>query len=645
MTKPFRFFAPLIERQTDKVIWILIGLYVSFFSLVSWLKYNSFSYGDFDLAVHAQTVWNILHGSIYTSILGISFLGNHLNLILFLIAPVYAVFKHPFTLLFFQASALGLAAYPLYRLAKEELSRLLGVTLAFIYLLYPALGYANLFEFHPPVFATSFLLFMFYYFKKGRFGKFSLFMLLALFCQENISLIIMMFGIYAIFAKRQPRWVIMPTAVGAIWFWVSVGKIMPYFNRETVQFVTIYAHLGDNIFEIFKTILLHPLKVLQLMFTKTNIIYLTQLFAPLGLAPLLSPGTLLPILPAFLQHLLSSRSTEHTIYYHYTAEMVPFIFISTVYGIKRLIKFKSLKNNQGLLIGVLLIICLASNIYLGPHLNIITNLSAFRKDYLDSQKECFINSLPKDAKVVATFEFLPKLAHRKELYSFHHVVMGSYTLSKKQYLLPASAEYALIDFNDFLTFYCFYIPGKGDRNIRNFLKEGKWGILDSFETLVLFKRNYKSPYRLCNILGTEPAISNRLQVRIDENLQLLGYDIKEIKNGKNRQLHLIFYWKCLTPTEKSYGAFIDLTDKTGKVVHRVLQPFGYRIYPASSLSKGQIMKEDYRLFISSKLPKGNYQLKMGLFNSQENKMAKVSSATDTTLDALGRINLAIVNKD
>lgn len=645
MIKSLRPLVRLVERQADKIIWTLICLYVSFFCLISWLKYNSFSYRDFDLAVHAQTVWNILHGSIHSSILGIDFLGNHTNLILFLIAPVYAIFAHPCTLLVLQTIALGLAAYPLYRLAKEELNRLLGIIVVLMYLFYPALGYTNLFEFHPPVFATCFLLFMFYYFKKGSYGKFLLFTFLALLCQENISLIIFMVGIYGIFAKRQAKWIVMPAAIGGIWFWVSVSKLIPYFNKETVQFINIYGHLGETGFEIFKSVLLDPLKILPVIFTKTKIIYLIQLFAPLGVTPLFNVGTLLPILPIFMQHLLSLRPTEHTIYYHYTAEMIPFIFISAIYGIKRLSKFKGFRNNQGLLTWLLLLICLASNIYLGPHLRIITNLATFKKDYLDYQKENLITSLPKGAEVVATFEFLPRLSHRKGLYSFHHVVKGSHTLSRKKYFLPSSTEYALIDFNDSLTFNCFYIPGKGDVNIRNFLTEGDWGVLVITETIVLFKRAYKSPYRLCQLLSAEPIISNRLQLTIDRDLQLLGYDVEEVQDGKTQQQHLIFYWRCLNPSKKDYGAFIDLIDGTGRIVHRVLRPLGYRIYPASSLSKDQIMREDYWFLMPSKILRGDYQLKMGLFNYQEARVIKVTSPKSTSLDSLGRINLAVVHKE
>ena len=51
----------------EPAVLILAAGYILFFSLISILHYHTFDYNDFDLAIHTQTVWNILHGSIYSS--------------------------------------------------------------------------------------------------------------------------------------------------------------------------------------------------------------------------------------------------------------------------------------------------------------------------------------------------------------------------------------------------------------------------------------------------------------------------------------------------------------------------------------------------------------------------------------------------
>ena len=60
--------------------------YAVFFSLACIAKYRAYSYYDFDLALHAQKCWNILNGSPYSSILGLSIWGNALEIITFLLA-------------------------------------------------------------------------------------------------------------------------------------------------------------------------------------------------------------------------------------------------------------------------------------------------------------------------------------------------------------------------------------------------------------------------------------------------------------------------------------------------------------------------------------------------------------------------------
>ena len=165
------------------LLWAFIFLYVFYFGLISVIKLNSFAFYDFDLAVHDLSVWNILHGSIFNSILNIPFLGNHMNVILFFIAPVYLIFNHPLTLLFLQTLSLGLTALPLYLLSRKILNESWGLLIVIIYLFYPALSYTNLYEFHPTVFATFFLTAAFYYYELKSFNKFMLFSLLSCFCQ------------------------------------------------------------------------------------------------------------------------------------------------------------------------------------------------------------------------------------------------------------------------------------------------------------------------------------------------------------------------------------------------------------------------------------------------------------------------------
>lgn len=68
-----------------------------------------------------QALNGILRGTLFGSIRGMNWLGDHSSLILFLLAPLFALFHHPITLLVIQSAALGLGALTIFWLARSEL--------------------------------------------------------------------------------------------------------------------------------------------------------------------------------------------------------------------------------------------------------------------------------------------------------------------------------------------------------------------------------------------------------------------------------------------------------------------------------------------------------------------------------------------
>ena len=177
-----------------RILFLSAAVYVLLFFSWCCLKFYGFAYDDFDLAIHDQIIWNILHGRIFNSILGVDFLGNHAHFISFLVAPFYCFIPHPLFLLFLQTVFLAAGVFPLYGLARIYLGFQMSLIVGIVYLLYPGLGFTNLFEFHPTCFATFFLLCTAYYFYKEKFFLFNVFMFLSFLCQENIALIFMMWG-------------------------------------------------------------------------------------------------------------------------------------------------------------------------------------------------------------------------------------------------------------------------------------------------------------------------------------------------------------------------------------------------------------------------------------------------------------------
>lgn len=622
-----------MKKETSLLfLTISILTYIFYFGLISIMKFNSFSYYDFDFAVHDLAVWNILHGSIFNSILGIPFLGNHMHLIMFFVAPIYAIFNHPVTLLLLQTAALGMGAVPVYLLSRHLLDDNWALIISIAYLFYPALGYTNLFEFHPTVFATFFLAVTIYYYVLNSFWKFTIFLILSMICQENIPLAGIMFGVLAVFNKRKLKWVVLPILSGVSYLLIAF-YLIAHFNNNTIQFMAIYGHLGNSIPQILLNILTNPQLLIKTLFRPQSFTYLFYIFVPVAFLPLLSPLILIPALPFFLQHLLSARIAELTIVYHYAAEIIPFIFASAIFAIRFLLKHKRIKIYQIYLKIFLLAVLLVSNIYLGPHFTMLRRLSFFKKDYLDLYKDSLLVKIPQEASVVATFEYLPHLSHRKNLYSFHHVYMDHYTISSKKYELPQNTEYALIDFNDSLTFGSFYSP-KNYKNIQRFLARGNWQVEDTLDSIVLFKKNIALGYSLCEMLQeVPPSIMNKMEINIDKEIKFIGYDLS--KTDRGGIFDFTIYWRSLKQTDKDVNVLFDVVNENSRLVIRKILPICHRIFPTNGWEEGQIFKDRYQIKIPPGLFGVNNELRIGFFDYRNSIVCKV----DKDADEFGRIFL------
>lgn len=640
-----------LDRYSIPMLALFTLVYVAFFFFICALRYHVFNYSDFDLAVHAQTVYNILHGSIQSSILGIPFLGNHLSLILFLIAPIYAIFSTPLTLLFFQTLLIGLGAVPLFLLAKEVLDKKFAFLFSVLYLLFPALTNISQYEFHPVAFTIFFLLFMFYFFEKSRFIPFVCFMVLSLLCKENMALGIFFFGLYVIFFRKKSwKWSVVPIVLSLLWLIIGI-KVLHSFNQGTIDFNYIYSHIGKSIPEVVVNLFIHPGVTLRYIFDQGNMKLLIQLFLPLGFLCLLSPKTLFIALPFFLQQMLSIRAEDHTIDYHYAAKLIPFLFIAAVYGARTVLKSKFLNRHKIILVAFLIVSCIVSNIFFGLLTKIPGNFSTrYKMKDISYYKQEFIEKIPQGASVVATFEFLPKLSQRKEIHSFHHVYIGTYTLSKKKYVLPEDIDYALLDFDDYLTFTDFHLPQHYKR-LQDFFAGNKWGLIAIADNVGLFKRAEKTDLKLYQILDEATSLSS-VRFNIEDNIIGLGYNIAKDSVKAGDVVPLSFVWQCNRETKKDYWISFKLEDKEGNILHQYNHPICYRIYPTFGWKKGDIIRENVWLIVPQKLKIKEARIKMLVFDrgtaGLKGGIAKGSAVKSNMygiFDSGGWINLGSIEID
>ena len=100
-----------IQKLTKFYPFVILSFFVMLFFLVNvrmnLFSYNNFDMGKFDLGNMAQMLWNTMHGRFMylTDYFGTNlprWSMSHVDPILLLFLPIFALFQHPLTLVFSQ---------------------------------------------------------------------------------------------------------------------------------------------------------------------------------------------------------------------------------------------------------------------------------------------------------------------------------------------------------------------------------------------------------------------------------------------------------------------------------------------------------------------------------------------------------------
>lgn len=366
-------------------------------------------HSGFDMAIFSQAIWNTVHGNfLYSSIKGgICLLGDHVSPILALLAPLYAIWPNPSSLLLAQSIALGACLFPIAYLAKhEELDSKLIIALIISYALYLPTRSAGRFDFHPELLADPLLIFAFLFLKQKKLLFSSLCLCIALTAKETLCAPIAMFSLYACFFERQWRFGLMWIIFSVGYFFFAINWILPRYSLDPYFYLRGNYAAGGSGFNLYHLIL-------QALSFK-NLIYLIKLFLPLGLLPFFAPAQLLLTLPILAQNLLARNENTTSIFFHYTASLTPYIFISYIYGLKSITKWVSNKSVQIFIIMAPAILMMGVSDYY-----IYQTYS--RKANLHTQEiHSTIKNIPSIFSVRTHEFFAPHLSNRKKLYIYEN---------------------------------------------------------------------------------------------------------------------------------------------------------------------------------------------------------------------------------
>lgn len=317
-----------------------IAAYVGYVSFHTIVNHRSLGTAAFDLGIHENTLWNTVHGELFHSSLeGGSHLGVHTSFVMLLMVPVYAVFPATETVLVIQALVIGLAAWPLFSLARRALgSEPQALLLAVLWLSHPAVAGANFYDFHAVAFAPLLLFAALAFWFEQRWRPFWVCVALLLTVKEDLAIVVVLLGIVTwLGGHRRQGWLLV--AVGAAAYVLLQHVVIPHFAGGAHSYAWYYTEMippGEGPAGLVRTVLLNPVFTLGLVLTQERMLYLFQLFAPLALLPFATARGWILMSYGLAATVLASRPPLHQIGFQYALTLLALGFAAAVLTLTRL---------------------------------------------------------------------------------------------------------------------------------------------------------------------------------------------------------------------------------------------------------------------------------------------------------------------
>jgi len=626
------------ERSGQSAVILAIALYTLAFSFFCLWKYYNFAYNALDLAIISQVFYNSSLGNFFaSSIHPPTYLGDHFSPILFLLLPVYWLFKKPEALLVLQTLALGLSSWPLYLIAKKSLGKPLAIFFALAWLLNPFVQNINLYEFSFLPFSVFFIFWTFYFYQAEKIFVFLFFCFFVLLTREDAALVIFALGPLAFLQKRKLRWWLWPMVLSALYFILAVKITMFFTPGGQYKFLIYYGWLGNGFNDILTHLIFQPGLLLAPLFQPGNWEFFLGLMLPLVFLPLLSPVYLLLGAGVFFQLILRAGGASGTLLQmSYASLLLPAVFIAAIFGLKKItgaekgIYLSSDRSRPVATRQLGFLILIAGLIYscltLGPISGIFYKI--YQTGLYSSSsaaKQELLNQIPVQAAVAAGYEFLAPLSSRQNLYSFNYAFLGKQQYLAADYSLPPETEYLLLDYDDLIGYQLQYgfnpfYQKQYQAAIQAWPKNlAGFGLIDFRDTAALYQKGAADRFTLIKTLcgNREPLFGSREPLLPTENsgceelpaekeITELASDVSFAgfnRVGGEYQL----FWQINFPLKEIYRLKLTASDGQ-KIIYQKIYPFAWDLLADQSLSGKKNIQANYWLG----LPPGDYELKIQL---------------------------------
>jgi uncharacterized membrane protein len=604
------------------------------FIVITLWKYLHLGYNGLDLAIFNQVLYNSSWGNFYYfTIHPQSYLGDHFNLWLSLLTPLYALWRQPFWILIWQTVLLGASAWPLYRLAKNFVSPVTACLVGWLWLINPFIQNTNVFEFHELPLAVFLLFWVLVFWLEKRPGRFYLFAFLALIVREDVALVIMMFGVLALIEKKTILWW-WPLPLGLSWFFLAT-KIIGFLNPlGQYKFLYYYQWLGANLSEMIINGLTHPWLIIEKMVAPQNLAMTLALFLPFAFINFRPSRYWLLGLPIYFQLILggSLNALIVTKTHYSNLLLIPLFLVFLVglnhYQTKQLPTWwqKIFSSDKKLAAIVITVAMIYVSLALGPILPWVNQVITTNKQTLSWIKTQWqiIKTIPNHNSLLTSYYFLSPLSSREKIYALNYAFTGKQQLSDKDYQLPADLETILIDTSDII-FYQIQSQNSGlwkkqyptgsDRLNQLFYNRDFTADL-AVDSIVKFNRFSDYPLTLWTT-SSLATITQASFIETQNAPTFLGWTDLKQQNFKTAGtlLPISLFWQTKKLLTKDWQIKLSITNGSGKEIYYKIIPLTYGLYPSSHWQTNEVVQTNYWFYLPPDLPK-NSQVQLELVYPQ-----------------------------
>lgn len=344
------------EPETTSWAWLpsaavvgLFAFYAYYMSSLVLLDHRNLGTHIFDLGIYDNIFWHNANGDF----MGCSYcktgkhMSSHFDPILYVLSSIYRFYPRAETILILQSVWLATGVFPLYLTTKRVLRNpWLGVVLSAVYVLYPALHGANMFDFHSLTLVIPTLMWIIYSIDTRANVLFVVALVLMLMTREDMSLLACFIGAYAILQKRPILGLL--TIVVSLAYFVTTkqfvmadpGIIMEK-SASSTSFHKFYSemipHEEEGVKGLVITLLTDPVFFVRILLKPDKVFYFGLLLVPLCFLPFASGPKRVMMLYGLIFIGASSRKYVYSIHFQYSSGLFPILLMALPDGIDRVV--------------------------------------------------------------------------------------------------------------------------------------------------------------------------------------------------------------------------------------------------------------------------------------------------------------------